>query len=338
MRKDAAGASGQRRAAGRVGAFLIFLLCAGAARAAAGAERTALIVSGAAGGEEYAARYAAWSADLAATLVGRYGFDPARVTTLSERGAPEAQSTAANIRRVLAALRAGATREDLCLLVLIGHGTFDGADAKLNLPGPDLEAGEWAALLRPLPQRLVVVNTAAASFPFLDGLAAPRRIVITATDSAAQRFDTVFPEYFIRALGDTAADLDKNGRSSIWELFAAASAGVQRHYQQRGQLATERPLLDDTGDGIGTEVAAEAEALDGEAASRTYLDETRPGAAAADSALSRLLQRQAVLLSEAEDLRIRKAFLSQAEYALELERVMVALARVSRDIRRRTGS
>lgn len=323
-------------AAAPAAGILILLLSAGAVRAAAGAERTALIVSGAAGGQAYAAQYAGWTADLAATLVGRYGFDPARVTTLTAEGAPEAQSTAANIRRVLGMLRAGAAREDLCVVVLIGHGTFDGVDAKLNLPGPDLGAREWAALLRPLPQRLVVVNTASASFPFLDGLAAPRRIVITATDSAAQRFDTVFPEHFIGALGDAAADLDKNGRSSVWELFAAASAGVRRHYQQRGQLATERPLLDDTGDGIGSEAAGEAP--DGEAASRTYLDEARPGAAPADPALSRLLQRRAMLLSEAEDLRIRKAFLSPAEYALELERVMVALARVSHDIRRRTGS
>src|SRR3546814_5221033 len=67
-----------------------------------------------------------------------------------------------------------------------------------------------------------------------------RRIVITATDSVAQRFDTVFPEYFIRALTDGASDIDKNGRVSVWEAFSAASLAVRRHYTQRGQLATER--------------------------------------------------------------------------------------------------
>ena len=138
--------------------------------------------------------------------------------------------------------------------MLIGHGTFDGVDAKFNLVGPDLESADWAALLRPLPGRLVVVNTTSASFPFLERLAGPRRVVITATDSAAQRFDTVFPEYFIRALTDAAADIDKNGRISIWEAFAAASGHVRRHYQQRGQLSTERALLDDNGDGVGKEV------------------------------------------------------------------------------------
>ena len=109
------------------------------------------------------------------------------------------------------------------------------------------------ALFDGLPGRVVVVNTSPASFPFLERLAGPRRIVITATDSAAQRFDTVFPEYFIKAFAEDAADLDKNGRVSIWEAFAAAADGVRRHYQQRGQLATERPLLDDNGDGVGHE-------------------------------------------------------------------------------------
>jgi hypothetical protein len=121
----------------------------------------------------------------------------------------------------------------------------DGTEAKFNLVGPDLSSTEWAALLKPLPGQVLVVNTTAASFPFLEHLAGPRRIVITATDSVAQKFDTVFPEYFVRALTDANADLDKNGRVSIWEAFAAGSIGVRRHFTQRGQLATERALLMD---------------------------------------------------------------------------------------------
>ena len=92
------------------------------------------------------------------------------------------------------------SRDDLLLIVLIGHGTFDGVDAKFNLVGPDLDSADWAALLRPLSGRVVIVDTTASSFPFMERLAAPRRIVITATDSAGQRFDTVFPGYFVRAL------------------------------------------------------------------------------------------------------------------------------------------
>ncbi|MEN3339820.1 MAG: hypothetical protein V7647_3496 [Acidobacteriota bacterium] len=298
--------------------------------------RYALIVSGATGGPEYAAQYSGWCRDLTRILIENDGFDPAALTVLSETADPATAATAANIRRVLDRLDRMMTRDDLLLVVLIGHGTFDGLDAKFNLVGPDLDASEWAALLRPIPGRLVVVNTTAASFPFLERLAARRRIVITATDSVAQRFDTVFPGYFVSALADDGADLDKNARISIWEAFAAASAAVRRHYQQRGQLSTERALLDDNGDGVGADVVDQRE--DGSYASRTYLDEARPGAAATDEVLLRLLHRKAVITAEVEDLRIRKAFLSPGDYAREFERLMIELAGVSHDIRARVGS
>jgi hypothetical protein len=305
-------------------------------RPAAADERYALIVSGASGGQEYAAQYSGWCDELSKTLIENFRFKPAAVTVLSDTTQPALAATTGNVRRVLASLHERMTRDDLLLVVLLGHGTFDGVDAKFNLVGPDLESAEWAAALRPLPGRVVVVNTTSASFPFMERLAGPRRIVITATDSAAQRFDTVFPEYFIRALADASSDLDKNDRISIWEAFAAASAAVKRHYQQRGQLSTERALLDDTGDGAGKDAGAQGD--DGSSASRTYLDESLPGAAPTDEALLRLLQRKAILTAEVEELRIRKAFLTADEYGREFERLMIELAQVSHDIRARTGS
>lgn len=297
-------------------------------------ERHALIVTGATGGPLYAAQYREWSESLARTLVEGFKFDPARVVSLSETGAAEASATAANVRRHVATLRKALRRDDLLLVVLIGHGTFDGVDAKFNLVGPDMESSEWASLLRGLPGRLVIVNSAAASFPFLERLAGPRRIVISATDSVAQRFDTVFPEHFITALSDDEADIDKNGRISIWEAFAFAGAGVRRHYQQRGQLSTERPLLDDTGDGVGREATGQGE--DGSLASRTYLDEPSPDAPPTDEVLLQLLQKRASLEAEVDELKVKKTFMPPQEYAAEFERIMIDLARVSRDIRVRT--
>ena len=117
---------------------------------------------------------------------------------LTDANAPEKAATADNVRKAVNGVRQKMTRDDLFIIVLIGHGTFDGVDAKFNLVGRDLESAEWAALLRPLPGRVVVVNTTAGSFPFIERLAGPKRIVISATDSVAQRFDTVFPEYSSR--------------------------------------------------------------------------------------------------------------------------------------------
>jgi hypothetical protein len=237
------------------------------------------------------------------------------------------------VRRELGAFRARMKSDDVLLILLIGHGSFDGSEAKFNLVGPDLPSTEWGVLLKPLPGTLVVVDGTAASFPFLQHLAGPKRIVITATDSAAQRFDTVFPEYFIRALTDADADIDKNGRVSMWEAFTAASAGVKRHFTQRGQLATERALLDDNGDGEGREAGGEG--TDGSASARLYLDPDVPGAPPTDEALLTLLQKRASLQIDVEDLKQRRLLMTPDEYQQEFERVMIDLARVSRDIRQR---
>jgi len=301
--------------------------------AAAADQRFAIIVSGAAGGSEYVTQYDRWSTALSKTLVEDLRFDSGLVTVLSDTVRSDTASTAENVRKTVGSIGTRMTRDDILLIVLMGHGTFDGTDAKFNLVGPDLESADWSALLRGLPGRVVIVNTASASFPFLERLSGPRRIVVTSTDSPAQRYDTVFPEYFIRALSDIGADLDKNGRISIWEAFAGASASVRRHYQQRGQLSTERALLDDNGDGVGHEVATPGD--DGSFASRTYLDESLPGAAPTDEMLLKLLQRRTTLEAEVDDLKIRKTFLPGPEYAKEFERLMIELAQVSHDIRAR---
>ena len=308
------------------------MLLVGSVQASA-QQRYALIVSGAAGGPEYVAQYDRWTGQLSKTLAEVLKFDPALITVLSETTSAVNSATAENVRRVIASVAARMTRDDVFFVFLIGHGTFDGTDAKFNLVGPDLESVEWSALLKAIPGRIVLVNTSSASFPFLERLSGPRRIVITATDSPAQRYDTVFAEYFIRALADPAADLDKNDRVSIWEAFAAASAAVRRHYQQRGQLSTEHALLDDNGDGVGNEVTTPGD--DGSLASRMYLDESLPGAQPTDEVLLKLLQRKTTLEAEVEDLKIRRQFLPPAEYAKEFERLMIELAQVSHDIRAR---
>lgn len=299
-------------------------------------QRFALVIAGATGGEDYAAQYTAWTNDLEQTLTGRLAFDASRVTVLTETQGSARAATADNVRRTIHTIRRAMKRDDLLFILLIGHGTFDGTDAKFNLVGPDLESAEWASLLQALPGTLVVVNTTAGSFPFLEKLSGARRVVITATDSVAQRFDTVFPEYFIKSFLNDASDLDKNGRISMWEAFAFASAGVRRHYQQRGLLATERSLLDDDGDGVGKAVADRG--ADGAYASRVYLDENLPGAAPTDEALLELLQRKSLVEAELDELKIRRAFLPAEEYAKEFERLIIELAKVSRDIRARAKS
>ena len=301
---------------------------------AAAAERYALVISGVSGGEKYAAQQKKWREEIATFLTAGLAVPDANLVVLDEEHDASSTPTAANIRRVLGDLRRRVTGSDTLLFVLLGHGTYDGIDAKFNLVGPDLSAAEWKDALDGVAGRLVIVNTTESSFPFLEQLSSRGRVIITATDSAAQRFATVFPEYFIRSLVDGSSDFDKNGRVSILEAFNAASAGVKQHYEQRGQLSTERPLIDDDGDGTGREAGAPG--ADGTLAGTVYLD-PEPGAQRSGDAEVAALERQRLLLeARLQALRERKSSMSDAEYQAELEKILVELARIAQQIRQRS--
>ena len=301
-------------------------------RAAAG-ERYALIVTGASGGDAYAQKYAKWRVSFVDILRGKFHYDPQRLIVLAETESDGVRTaTRDHVRSALADLRKQMTKDDQLLVLLIGHGTsLDGDEAKFNLVGPDLSASEWSDLLRPLPGRLIFVNTTGASFPFLRKLAGKGRIVLTATDAAAQQFETVFPEFLVKAFDDPAADLDRNNRVSMWEAFTYASAGVRQWFEQKGQLPTERPLLDDTGAGIGRE--AQNPGTDGAIARITYLEPDAALTLPADTALAGLMRRRADLETLLEELKARKESTPSDQYDADLEKLLVEIARISAQIR-----
>ncbi|HYM22564.1 MAG TPA: hypothetical protein VEU08_05135 [Vicinamibacterales bacterium] len=305
---------------------------------AGAAERYALVVTGASGGDLYARKYDGWRATFVDTLRTKFGYPADHLVVLAESdGDGVRKSTRENVRQALGDLRKRLTKDDQLLVLLIGHGTpvdapgAGGDDAKFNLVGPDLTATEWNELLKPIPGRLVFVDTSSASVSFLRKLAGRGRVVLTATDSAAQQYETVFADFFVKAFDDAAADADKNGRVSIWEAFAYASAGVQAWFEQKGQLPTERPLLDDTGAGVGRE--AENPGMDGAVARITYLQPEAPIALPTDTALATLVTRQAELQSQIEELKARKDTMPAEQYEIDLERLLVELARVAVQIR-----
>jgi hypothetical protein len=293
------------------------------------ADRFAVVITGASGGDPYAGKYDRWRTSLVTTLTQKFRYPDDHLFVLAEReGQHVARATRENVRSVFGSLRSRLASDDLLFVLLIGHGTTaDDDEAKFNLVGPDLSSREWLELLKPVPGRLVFVDTTGGSFPFLRRLAAPGRVVLTATDSAAQQFETVFPEFFISAFDDPAADADKNGRVSMWEAFSYASAGVRQWFDQHGQLATERPLLDDTGNGVGRE--AQNPGPDGTLARTIYLAPEM-----VDTGDNELVKRRTELERQLDDLRVRKASSPDpARYDAEIEKVLVEIARLSRQIR-----
>lgn len=300
---------------------------------AAAETRWAVIVSGASGGPKYAEQMQQWRTALQAALVSRYGFEESRVHVFVDESVKSGTTgSAANVKTALGEIRTAAGKEDLVVVVLLGHGTSDGEVAKFNLVGPDMTAAQWNALLDGIPARLVLVNTTESSFPFLDALKGKGRVVVTATNSPAQKYATVFPEYFVKAMSEASSDLDKNGRTSIFEVFEATSVAVRQHYEQRGQLTTERALLDDNGDGEGVEEGAEG--TDGGFARLWYLDPD-PAETTSDPELAKLLKERRTLETDAEALKQRKGELPEAEWQAAYEKLMVDLARVSQEIRKR---
>jgi hypothetical protein len=316
---------------------MLALMVVGTAANAAAADRYALIVSGAAGSAEYEQQYSEWRMSLSAILRAKLGFPDDHVIVLADASVPSGQKpTRENVRAALASLRQRATKDDVVLIFLIGHGNSSDASsdgAKFNLVGPDLSAKEWAELVRPIAGLVLFVDGASGSAPYLEALSARGRIVVTATDTTAQQYETIFPEFFIHAFTADDADADKNGRVSIWEAFSYASSHVREWYQQRGRLQTERPLLDDNGDGVGRE--AQSPGPDGALAQVTYLDEGAPKDSGGDPVKSALLERRSALQNEIDQLKAHRADMPPPEYDASMERLLVDLARVDAQLRSR---
>jgi hypothetical protein len=302
-------------------------MCSLIARAQTNNQRTLLLVIGAAGEPEYAEQFAA-SADLWKRAATNGGFN---ITVVGERTNGE------NDRgELFAVLSNEVTRAaDELWLVFIGHGTFDGRTAKFNLRGPDISAEELAATLKPCKRPLAVIDCASASGPFLNALSAQGRVIITATRSGYEANATRFGNYLARDAADPAADLDKDGQTSLLEAFLMASRQVDDFYKEAGRLATEHALLDDNGDGLGTPaeffqgVRAVKKAADGKTVDGVRAHQMNLVRSANEQELSpELRARRDELETQLSALRDRKNQMKSDDYYNQLEEILVETAKL----------
>ena len=316
--------------------FALCILAVSPAVAVAQPARHAVLIQGASGEPLFAKQHRGWLDQLATTFRDKFKMGPSQLTVMAETaGEGELRSTSENVRAKFAELAKTLQPADVLFVMLIGHGTADTTGAKFNLVGPDLTVADWKAVLAPIKSRVVFVNSSSASFPFAAGLTGDKRIIITSTSIISQRYATIFADAFIQALNAEAADLDKNSRISMWEAFFYTSRMVKQYYEQKGQLATERPLIEDNGDGVGRE-ALSATGEDGTLSTMTYLDavvEAKP----TDPALQMLLQKQELLTIQIDDLKRKKASMPPAEYDAAWEKLMIELATVGAEIRAKGG-
>ena len=226
-------------------------------------------------------------------------------------------------------------RKDEFWLVLIGHGTFDGKEAKFNLRGPDLSATDLTDWLKPFRRPLAIIDCSSSSGPFLAKLSATNRVVITATRSGHEQNFARFGGFISQAIGNPKADLDKDGQTSLLEAYLIASREVAEFYKTEGRLATEHPLLDDNGDGLGTPAdwfrgiratkrARDGAALDGLRAHQFHLVRSD----AEQKMAPDLRARRDSLELQIARLRENKSGLPEEEYYRMLEPLLLELARL----------
>ena len=273
------------------------------------AQRThVLVAAGLSGDPAFKARFSNAVAAVRSAAATRWGVTDSNLVVLTEDSTTyNGRSTKENIGAAFVALSKRALPGDVVLVLLMGHGSGEGTSSKVNLPGPDATASEYAAWLAPFgKQQLVFVNAATGSGDFVRVLSAPGRVVVTATRSAVEKNDAEFLQHFTRALTTDEADVNKDGRLSVLEAFRFARAEVIKSYESSNRMLTEHAVVSDS-----------------VTAMRIAFGRT---ATSSDPRVAALVAERQALESQVAALRGRKASMDSTAYDAELEKLLLAIA------------
>jgi hypothetical protein len=311
----------------RIAVFLV-LLFSGAAHASA-QDTHLVVITGVGGDEEHTKTFHKWATAIIDAATKKAGLPEGNVIYLSEKPDLEAslikgRSTRETVDKTLTDLAARARANDAVIILLIGHGSFDGRQAAFNLPGPDLTPADFSRLLGKFAsQRVAFINTAASSGAFLPAVAGPGRVVVTATKTGGERNETRFPEYFVAAFNDETADRDRNGRVSIAEAFDYAKSKVTKAFEQEGLLLSEHATIED---GANGSLASELFLMPSQAALKVDTS---------DPAMRALVEERDAIERKIAALRLMKPSMEAAKYDAEMEKLLTELALKTKAIRDR---
>jgi hypothetical protein len=289
-----------------------------------------LTVAGLGGEPDYEERFTQQANDL--DRVFKSGGATAHVFTLYGKDATRAHLTAS-----LQTIASQAKPEDDFVLTLIGHGTDDGAQYKFNLVGPDISAVTLAQLCsRIASKRQLIVNTTSSSGGSVAVLAKKGRAVIAATKSGTEKNATVFARYWVEALQDSRADVNKSDSISALEAFQYATAKTAAFYDSQKRLATEHAVFVDTGAGKAAVRVASTDTGAGRMLSSLTLVRLGGGAergvVAGDPTKRGLLAKKEQLEQRIDTLKYQRAAMSPQDYKRQLTESLVALAKVQEEL------
>ena len=283
-----------------------------------------VIVAGLGGEPDYDQRFTAAAKDL--DRIFKSEGPTAHVSTLSG-----AQSTVANLKSALGEVAHQAKPDDDFVLILIGHGSYDGVEYKFNLVGPDMTAGEIAALCDSIAShRQLIVDTTSSSGGAIAALERPGRAVISATKSGTEKNATIFARYWVEALQDPSADADKSDSVSAMEAFNYATNKTAAFYDSQKRLATEHAVFNDTGSGEPVRVAGNGQGM--LLSSFTLLRLGTSQQAANDPAKRALLEQKDDLEQKVDTLKYQKAAMDPDDYKKQLTDALVQLAKVQEQL------
>jgi hypothetical protein len=232
--------------------------------------RRALILCGLPGDELHRKQFADSIELLYTGLTTHHGFAAENVSLLwgdepNEKDGPAVKSsrgvlTRESLEAELQALAGRLQPDDSLWVFVFGHAHYDGRYSWLNVSGPDLHQTDFARQCADLRcrEQVFFITTAASGF-YLKALGAPGRIVISATEPDLEVNETLFGHKLARALGPSPPpygelDVDRDWRLTLLDVFLWCARSTAQDYAIGELLATEHALLDDTGDGRGTEI------------------------------------------------------------------------------------
>lgn len=275
------------------------------ATAGAQAATEVVVVAGMGGEPQYEERFAKWSETVAKASATATG-DPERVTKLTGKSARREQ-----IRAALTQAAGNLTAGDQFVLVLLGHGSYDGSEYRYMIEGDDLTGSELKTLLDRIPAQQLIVNATSTSGALAESFSGPRRVVITATRSGGERNATRFGGFWAEALTNQAADLDKDGNVTAQEAYDFTVRSVADSYKSDTAILTERARIS------------------GPEPSRFVV--ARLGTAAlfsSDTQLMALRAEQDRLGTQLAEIKARKAELPEDDYYRRIEPVLLEMARL----------
>ncbi len=274
-------------------------------------------------------------ADLYVTIVQGMGGEPRFEEQFHEQSRLLAEASAAltdndkislfqneeasrdNLLSHFAAISSQMNEDDRAAIYLIGHGSYDGEAYKFNIPGLDIDTDDIIEIMSSLPgENHFLLNTSSTSGALLEPLASEGRILITATRSGNERNATYFGQYFVNALSNEEADLNKNSNISIQEAFDFAQRQVTDYFESQGQLATEHSEI--RGDGAAQFTLARLDP--------TTIDSS------GNPELADLQQQREDINGQIEDLQLRRNEFSNADYIQQLQALILESARINEEI------